>query len=302
MQNTHSKALPGSLAVLSLALLLTPAICEQPKSAPASAPAAIPSQEELSDTREQLITLVRMSPTLMQVLECDPSLLADQDYVSRNNPQLAVFLAQHPEVARNPDFYLFGNIEGRNGRRVQPLQRRGERRVDNSEAELRRRYVEDTSVSIVILGITGSLLWIIRLLVENRRWTRIFQQQSEIHTRLIDRFATNQELLEYMNTESGRRFLEAAPIPIEPDRPQRLPGGLGRVMATLQLGIVLAMLGLGLLILSHTLPDFQSPLLILGMITLMPGAGFIISAILTWRLSARLGLTPHAPDASGEGR
>lgn len=272
---------------------LSPAL-GQNKATPASAPApvvapAVPSQEDLAATREQLVTLVRMSPTLMQVLETDPSVLADQDYVSRNNPQLAAFLAQHPEVVRNPDFYLFASPGDSRRYHIPTLQRRGAPRQDFSDNDLRREYVQGTTISIVLLAIIGSLLWIIRILLENRRWSRVFRQQTEIHTKLIDRFASNQELVEYMNTESGRRFLEAAPIPLD-TAPQRLPGGLGRVMGTLQFGIVLSMLGIGLLILSHMLPDFESPLLIFGMVALMPGAGFIISAILAWRLSARVGL------------
>jgi hypothetical protein len=236
-----------------------------------------------------------MSPTLVQVVEADPSLLGDEDYVSRSNPQLAQFLTQHPEVARNPDFYLFANIGGREGRYVQPLHRAGAPR-DIGNAELHREYVQNVSILLAFVGAVAALLWLIRLLLENRRWSRVFRQQTEIHSKLIDRFATNQELLEYMNTESGRRFLEASPIPIDPDRSQALPGGLARVMGPLQLGIVLTMLGLGLLIVEHSLHDYAGPFLLAGMVALMPGLGFIISAIVTWRLSAQLGLTP--PPAS----
>jgi len=70
-------------------------------------PAAPISDKELAETQKQLIDLLRLSPTLTTVVAHDPSLLANQDYVARNNPQLAQFLAAHPEVARNPDFYLF---------------------------------------------------------------------------------------------------------------------------------------------------------------------------------------------------
>jgi hypothetical protein len=95
-----------------------------------------------------------------------------------------------------------------------------------------------------------------------------------------------------METEPGKRFLEAAPIPIEFEQGQRMPGGFGRVLASLQIGVVLALLGIGLLILERMLPDIASPLLVFGMVALMPGLGFIISAIVTWRISARLGLMP----------
>ena len=259
----------------------------QPKAKPVAEPAAVsvPTPDELNDVREQLVALVRMSPTLMQVVERDPSLLANDEYVSRSNPQLAQFLVQHPEVARNPEFYLFANFGGNGRRRVEPLRRAGDPRDPFSEIELRRRYIEDIMYTFIFVFIVGVLLWLIRLLLENRRWSRVFRQQTEIHSKLIDRFATNQELIEYMNTESGRRFLEASPIPIDPDRSHALPGGLARVIGPLQLGIVLTMLGFGLLIFH--------PLFIVGVIATMLGLGFIISAIVTWRLSARLGLMPQ---------
>jgi len=272
-------------------------IAAQRKSEPAPAPAAVvvPTEDQLADVREQLISMVRMTPTLQHAVEVDPSLLADQEYVSRANPQLAQFLTQHPEVARNPDFYLFAEIGGGSRNHyVPPLRRAGAPREQFSQHDdLRREYMQNACLVLVFAGSIGGLLWLIRLLLENRRWSRVFRQQAEIHGKLIDRFATNQELLEYMNTETGRRFLDAAPIPIDPDRSRALPGGIGRVVGPLQLGIVLTMLGGGLMILAHSLRDFSAPLTLAGMVTLMPGLGFIISAIVTWRLTERLGLTPH---------
>jgi hypothetical protein len=117
--------------------------------------------------------------------------------------------------------------------------------------------------------------------------------QTSVHSKLIERFGNNEELLSYMNTDAGRRFLEAAPIPIgfEPDR--RVPAALSRVLVPLQIGVVLTLLGTGLLVLRHSLHDIASSLLVLGIVVLMPGIGFIISAGITWLLAARLGLMPH---------
>jgi hypothetical protein len=60
----------------------------------------------MAATREQLIKLLRVSPKRTTVVVRDPSLLANQEYVSRNNPELAQFLQIHPEIVRNPEFYL----------------------------------------------------------------------------------------------------------------------------------------------------------------------------------------------------
>ena len=292
-------SLRRSAAALTLAILLlsaAPRAFAQAKPAPSLAAAAAttpPSDKDLAATREQLLALLRMSPTLTHVLETDPTLLANQDYVSRTNPQLAQFLVQHPEVTRNPDFYLFADLPQSDGRRVERLYRRGERSENISDQELRRQEMDDIYFLLVFIAIVGSLLWLIRIFLENRRWSRVVRQQSEIHGKLIDRFASNQELFQYMETESGRRFLEAGPIPIALEREQRLPGGLSRVLGPLQFGIVLTLLGIGLLILQRSLPDIAAGLLVCGTVALMPGLGFIISAIVTWRISARLGLMPQ---------
>src|SRR5580765_3379233 len=82
------------------------------------------SPERLAETREQLLAYLRMSPTLAMVVASDASLLADKEYVARSNPELARFLDMHPEIARNPDFYVFGDIPVGRGRRVEALERR----------------------------------------------------------------------------------------------------------------------------------------------------------------------------------
>lgn len=291
----HIPNWPSKVAsILVVSALLLPAAhiaLSQPNAAKSPAAAATPlTDDELATTREQLIALLRTTPTLTHVLETDPSLLADQDYITRNNPQLAQFLSQHPEVSRNPDFYLFANLNSRGGRSVPNLHRRIDGNEPVGERDMRRDYEGDIMGTLAFVGVVGSLLWLIRLFLENRRWSRLFRLQGEVHSKLIDRFANNQDLLHYMETEPGKRFLEAAPIPIDFERDQRMPGGVTRVLGPLQIGIVLALLGIGLLILERSLPDIASPLLVFGMVALMPGLGFIISAIVTWRISARLGL------------
>ena len=265
------------------------------------------SPEDLADTREQLLSLLRMSPTLQQTVAADPTLLADQEYINRTNPQLAEFLVQHPEITRNPDFYLFANLTTRGGRHVDVLRRRGVEgdREQPSEQEERRRFLLNMLQVPMFLVVLGALVWLIRILLENRRWGRLFRMQSEVHTKLIDRFASSDELLQYMSTEPGKRFLEAAPIPVDFEHDQRLPGALSRVLAPLQIGIVLTLLGLGLLALRHSLRDHSmgdlaTPLLVSGVVLVMPGIGFILSAGITWMISVRLGLMPESASKSIE--
>jgi hypothetical protein len=137
-------------------------------------------------------------------------------------------------------------------------------------------FVGPIAAAAVLVCFLAFLIWLIRQITENRRWGRIFKLQSEVHGRLIEKFNSSQELGTYMNTEAGRRFLEAAPIPVGFEPEQRIPNAVARVLWPLQIGIVL----------------------VLGTVVLMPGVGFIISAGITWVLAGRLGLMPENPSAA----
>jgi len=274
-----------------------------PAKQPPAATAQAPSDQDVAATQEQLLKLLRTSPTLTSVVAIDPSLLANQEYVARNNPELAQFLTEHPDIARNPEFYLFSNLEHRGGRRDQALKRA----VWPDLAQTGRGPANVAGITGPFAGVLafacflGALLWLTRLFIENRRWSRTFKLQSEVHGRLIDKFASSQELAAYMDTEAGKRFLEAAPIPLSLEPERRVPNAVARVLTPLQVGIVLVLLGVGLLLLRHASPDLDIPMLVLGTVVLMPGIGFILSAGITWVMAGRLGLMP-GPDKSPDKR
>jgi hypothetical protein len=267
----------------------------QTGAAPA-APAASPmlNDKDVAATQVELIRLLRLSPTLTTVVSHDPSLLADQEYVARNNPQLAAFLTAHPEVSRNPEYFLFSHLNHEHGQPDEALERAvwpDVYRIQSNYGPL-QEFTHDLSPLLAFLGFLVALTWMIRVFVENRRWGRIFKLQSEVHGRLIDKFSSNQELAAYMETEAGKRFLEAAPIPVNMETSQRVPNAVARVLTPLQIGVVLVLLGTGFMLLRHAGPDLDEPMLIFGTVTLMPGIGFILSAGITWLLAARLGLMP----------
>jgi len=254
---------------------------------------SVSSDEDVANTRDQLLKLLKISPTLTEVIAADPSLLANQDYVNRNNPELGRFLLAHPEVARNPDFYLFADLPHNGGPRHEQLERRVWRGASEPERnDSLARFMNELAPVLVMFACLGFTAWLIRMVMANRRWRRIFQLQTEVHGKLIDKLGSTQELLSYMETDAGKRFLEAAPIPVDFEKDERLPAILSRVLLPLSIGIILILLGAGILFLRHSLPDQSEPLLVLGTITLMPGIGFIICAGITWLLATRLGLMP----------
>jgi hypothetical protein len=258
--------------------------------------------KDSAETQAQLLMLLRLSPTLTSVVAHDPSLLADQQYVARNNPELAQFLLSHPDVARNPEFYLFSHLSEGGGDRGEALERAVWPELGQSRSEPSQAFLI-THDFVPILGMGGVLIaavWMIRLLVESRRWNRSFKLQSEVHSRLIDKFATSQDLAAYMETEAGKRFLSASPMVLGSESGQRMPNAVARVLTPLQAGVVMSLLGIGLLFLRHAGTEMETPMTVLGTLVLMPGIGFILSAGITWVLAGRLGLLPDKAAAEIE--
>ncbi len=298
------------IGTFSLALLLSSTLAAQSQTRPASSAKAVPTpaasatsadEQNLQATREELFRLLRMSPKLTTVISHDPSLLGDQEYVSRNNPELARFLQEHPAIARNPEFYLFANVGlVRNRPPELAIQQQVWPGLADGGSSMTRQIVDFMGPFLVFLCILGALLWLLRVVVENRRWNRIFKLQTDVHTRMLDKFATSGELLTYMGTDAGKRFLEAAPISVGLERRSLVGTPVARMLLPLQGGVVLASVGIGFLLLRGHVPDAAVPFLVLGILSLMLGIGFIISAGISWALARHLGLLPQGPTAKPE--
>ncbi len=291
------------IAAFLTALLVLLSAVSVAQTSRAGQPAVVPSgpqmsEKDMADLQDQLLKLVRVSPTLAEVVARDPSLLSNAEYVNRNNPQLGRFLQAHPEIAQNPDFYLFNNLHGEHEEPSQTLERKlwpemsGQRPSEQRGVDM--ELVQDGVPFLVFLCILSALLWLTHVLLENRRWNRIFKLQTDVHGRLIERFGTSQEVLTYMGTDAGKRFLEATPIAVGFERQAPVPSPVARVLTPLQIGVVMTLLGIGLLSLRHSVADGGGALLVIGTVVLMPGLGFIISAGITWVLARHLGLMPES--------
>ena len=165
-------------------------------------------------------------------------------------------------MARNPEFYLFSNLNSRDGRRDQALKRQVWPDMSEPHDGQRVDEIIDPIMSVAaFISFLGALVWLIRMFLENRRWSSTFKLQSEVHARLIEKFGSTQELASYMGTEAGRRFLEAAPIPLHVEHEQRMPNVGARVLLPLQIGVVLVLLGCGLLFLRGASAELNIPML-----------------------------------------
>lgn len=244
--------------------------------------------------RDQLNDVLnRVPPSVRDVLRLDPALLSSDAYLA-SYPELAAFLARHPEIARSPSFFV-GEPDDRNWRRD----------PTRLAAEMWQDVMQGVFILCLFLIVIGTLAWLIRTLIDYRRWLRLSRVQTDTHGKLLDRLTNNDDLMAYMQSAAGRRFLELAPISLDSaNRPLGAP--LNRILWSVQAGVVLALGGVGMLFISRrAVPEVAGPVMAIGILAIAIGAGFAVSAVVAYVLSKRLGLLEPrvqapAADAIGE--
>lgn len=290
----------AALALLP-SLLSGPVVLAQPAPVPPSAPAAPAAPQAPAaprqgadvapglgahEVRMELQQLLHdLPPAIGTVLRHDPSLLTRGDYLAPY-PALAAYVQQHPEVPLNPAFYL-GTPDAEQG----DAQSRGLRMAQD--------ILDGAGVFAVLATVLGFFAWLIRTLVEHRRWLRQSKTQVEAHAKVLDRLSGEGELLAYIQSPAGRKFLESAPIEVD-GRARPSGGALGRVLVAVQAGIVLVALGLGFAALQSQFGDAGQGFTMLSTLALALGAGFLGSAAAAYVISSRHGLIGAEPRATNE--
>lgn len=256
-----------------------------------AAPATPSDARSAEETRGDLTEILqRYPPALGRVLKMDPSLLTSETYLA-TYPALAGFLATHPEVAHNPSYFLAG-VPGSDGS-YHPTD------AASAAVDMWRSMFDAFSVFVIFMTVTLSLIWLIKTLLDWRRWTRLARVQAEVHAKLLDRFSANEDLLTYIQTPAGRRFLESGPILAEAG-PRPIGAPVSRILWSFQAGIVLTVAGLGLVMVSGRVhPEVGEGLVVMGVLAIALGIGFALSGLAAWLISRRMGLfetmLPHAP-------
>ncbi|MEX2272491.1 MAG: hypothetical protein WD690_13540 [Vicinamibacterales bacterium] len=258
---------------------------QQPPQAPAAAgPGYVDTTQNAQELRERFREVLGRYPrSVANVLSLDPTLFNDPGYLS-SYPVLAQFVAQHPEIARNPGFYLSGYGASTNTYVRDPSQQ---------VLDMMRNWVEMVMVFVIVAAISIAVLWLLKALIDHRRWLRVTKTQTEVHTKLLDRFSSSDELLAYMKTPAGARFLESAPIALDagPGR-SAVSAPINRILWSVQAGIVLLLAGLALFVGRNwtTFEEVRLMLAMMGTLGSFIGIGFIVSAGAAWVLSQRFGL------------
>jgi len=229
-------------------------------------------------------------PSVRQVIQLDPSLMQRADYMAAY-PALSAFLQQHPEVVRNPT-YFFGEpyIERNRTEREKTL-------------DVIRQVIDGIGFLAGFLTVICLIYALLRQAIEYRRWRRQIQVQTDIHTKLLDRMTNNQELLAYIETSAGRRFLDVPmPLMASAQVPALSLAPVARILWSVQIGVVVVAAGIGFWIARTSVDDVDlaSVFQVMGSLAIAVGVGFVLSAILSWALSQRMGLIASAPVVKAE--
>lgn len=241
----------------------------------ASAAAAEQAEAERAGVRDELKELLyRQRRSLMIVLAYEPSLFSNEEFLARY-PELARFVERHPDVAENPSYYTTAwNLP--------------------HQSSTFENIIEPIVILLVCAFFAAVGGWFIRTIIEQKRWNRLSKQQAEVHSKILDRFSNSEELLRYIQSPAGTKFLESAPIPVR-EAPVRPSSPVSRVILSVQIGVIVAVLALGLLLLGVVFEgESAEGFLALGVVAFCVGGGFIGSAVVSLILSRKLGLWQDA--------
>ena len=243
-------------------------------------------QQRAEVTREELRELMqRYPPALGRVLKLDPTLLTNTAYLAPY-PALSTYLNRHPEVPRYPDYFL-DFVGDTHWYEPQPP----EVALRQSAMNAWRDMFFSLMVFTGLLSAALSVGWLIRYVVGHRRWLRSVKIQTDVHSRLMERFASNDELMTYIQSPAGRQFLQGLPAAPEIASAPTVAPPLTRIMWSVQAGVVLVCAGVGLLTIKRYMFDeVAEMLLVWGVLSLSVGVGFMLAAGASFILSQRLGL------------
>lgn len=256
-------------------------------------------QRRAEDLRNEFRQLMEQyPPALSRVLKLDASLMTNADYLAPY-PALLSYLQAHPEVPRYPDYFLsFASDGGWNGWQ-EPMDAAAQLRRDaiNAQRNMFEGLTIVGAISAVVIGVT----WLVRLFVSHRRWIRATRMQSELNNRLLERLGSNDQLLAYLQSQTGQQLM-AAPVITDMSAPTAA-APLSRILWAVQAGLVLVSAGIGLLIVrNYVFEEAGDQLLTMGVLGISIGVGFAAASVASYLLSQRFGLLDSSRGTNDSGR
>lgn len=148
----------------------------------------------------------------------------------------------------------------------------------------------ELAIVLGVVGVTGLVVLLIGFSawIFSRRRQERARAQLDIQRRMLEKFESASEFVGFLNSESGRRFLDT----VSSEKASQA----GRIFGSIQRGAIFTLVGIaGLCIVAYD-PDDLFPLAVPSGIALATGLGYLVSAFASYRLSKQWGLLP--PSAS----
>jgi hypothetical protein len=133
----------------------------------------------------------------------------------------------------------------------------------------------------VIFGVFAFIVWTITTNIRRAKTARIV---ADLHAKVLEKCAGSQELMGYVQSDAGRRFLESAA--------NGQPNSVVRILNAIQGGTILSLLGGAFIIVSqmHHDIDAREILITFGYLVMAVGLGFLVSAAISYLLCKSWGL------------
>ena len=293
---TRNRRLINYIAAGALALATaSPAFAQVEQQRPAAArpqveqpqaPQFVSMDSNARETRERFKEVLAVyPPALGRVLKLDPTLMTNDAYLA-TYPALASYLKQHPEIPRNPGYFLEHVW----------ITQEDIHRTESDAIRVWNNLMEGLMVVGIMSLVAFVLTWLIRTVIDYRRWSRLSKVQAEVNNKLFDRFSANEDLLAYIQSPAGRRFLEAAPIVSSPQSYRPMGAPTSRILFSVQAGIIIGITALGILFVSgRVIEEVAQPLFAIATIGISLGIGFVVSSAAAYVLSRNMGLIEQPP-------
>ena len=158
---------------------------------------------------------------------------------------------------------------------------------------------EAFAVTIVLVSFMTGLYFIVAAGFSGRKAGALIRARADLQTKLLDRLGSGREVVEFCQTEGGKRFIEGLSMGTV-DSLASKGSPPERILGSIQKGIILTLLGLGFLSLAwkYQRDDPGDVFMVIGVVGLSLGIGFLLSASVSYRLSRSMGLLEKS-DATG---
>jgi len=148
---------------------------------------------------------------------------------------------------------------------------------------------EAMAMIVVMPVFFGACVWMFKALLEFLRQQRLSKMLFEVQSKVLDKFGNSPEVLEYLQSDAGRQYLDMAMT--EKANPRN------RILGAVQIGVVLSALAAGMLLVRGLVPDGAVVFSVAGVLGLCLGIGFLVSAGASYYLSKSWGLfNGHSAD------